>query len=501
MATASALAARAWKQVRDPSMAILISQAIAVALRLGSNLVLAHLLMPRAFGLLAITTLVATAIGMLTETGLWLSVMRKGDKVDRDWLDQLWTLHAIRGVGLSVIAAILGPIMAKAYGEPQLIWLLPVSNIWLTIIGFESLQPIVRVKELKPWLGLKLQLVNQGVASLVSIAVALVYPSAWALVGGLLAGAAVMMVMSHIWAREPLPRPHITREFVREQWKLASWLAVSTALGFFGGQIDRLLFPVWFGAAAFGVYSIALTLALFPLQLGQRWADTVYLPAIAKLSKRPSDAAQGEMRTLSRTVAIYAAVGSGALAGVGQPFFTALYPKQFALAATFVQILAVTTYATFLTYLHRRTFLYQGMTRLEASIEASRLILFLGALAAATFAVGRPAAAEYIALYAIVQVVVYAGLMVVGRIRRLVHFRDDLPAHLIFLAVAAGLTLLNGVVGVRFGTFAALVVSGLIGGAICLVAAARLGLPKLPTEPAQPVDPDFVDPLEPASEL
>jgi hypothetical protein len=42
MATASALAARAWKQVRDPSMAILISQAIAVALRLGSNLVLAH---------------------------------------------------------------------------------------------------------------------------------------------------------------------------------------------------------------------------------------------------------------------------------------------------------------------------------------------------------------------------------------------------------------------------------------------------------------------------
>jgi O-antigen/teichoic acid export membrane protein len=151
MATASALAARAWKQVRDPSMAILISQAIAVVLRLGSNLVLAHLLMPRAFGLLAITTLIATAIGMLTETGLWLSVMRKGEKVDRDWLDQLWTLHAIRGAGLSVIAAILGPIMAKAYGEPQLVWLLPVSNIWLTIIGFESLQPIVRAKELKPW--------------------------------------------------------------------------------------------------------------------------------------------------------------------------------------------------------------------------------------------------------------------------------------------------------------------------------------------------------------
>lgn len=501
MATASALAARAWKQARDPSVAILLYQIASVTLRLGSNLVLAHLLAPRAFGLLAITTLVATALSMLTETGLWLSVMRKGDAVTRDWLDQLWTLHAVRGLLLTIVAGLLGPIMAKAYGEPQLIWLLPVSNIWLLIIGFENLQPIVRAKELKPGLGLKLNLINQIAGSIVSIAVALVYPSPWALVAGLLAAAMANMVLSHVWSEGPFPRPHLTRVFLREQWKLASWLTVSTALGFFGGQIDRLLFPAWFGAAAFGIYSIALTLALFPLQLGQRWADTIYLPAIAKFSGQTSKGGAAQLRTLSRTVAIYAAVGSAALGGIGRPFFLALYPRQFAPAALLVGILAVTTYATFLTYLHRRTFLYQGMTRLEASIEASRLVLFVGALGAFVVSTRRPDGIEYVALYAAVQVVIYAGLMVVGRIKHLVHFRDDFPGHAVFLTVLGGLTALGNVVGRQFGWLGALLACGLVGGVVCIAIAMRLGLPKLPSAPAQPIEPEFADPLEPLPDL
>jgi O-antigen/teichoic acid export membrane protein len=198
-------------------------------------------------------------------------------------------------------------------------WLLPVANIWLAILGLESLQPFILTRELRPGLSLKLLLVTQIVGSLVSVAAALVYPSPWALVGGLLAGAAASAIMSHVWARKPLPRPHLTRHFLREQWRLASWLGVSTALGFFGGQIDRLLFPAWFGTAAFGVYSIALTLALFPLQLGQRWADNVYMPAIAKLSHEHSETAVQQLRSLCRTVAIYAAVGSSSRSWRSRP--------------------------------------------------------------------------------------------------------------------------------------------------------------------------------------
>lgn len=502
--TASALVARAWKQVRDPSAALLTTQLASILLRLGSNLVLARLLVPRDFGLLTITTLIATALALLFETGAWVSIVRKGDHVDRKWLDQLWTLHALRGVVLWVIALGLAPFVAKAYGEPQLLTLLPVANLWLVILGLESLYPFVRNKDLRPGMSLVLQLVTQGVGSIFSIAIALVYPSPWALVGGLLAGAAASTVFGHVWSGEPLPRPRLTRPFLDEQWKLARWLIVSTALGFFGGQIDRLLFPLWFGTTAFGVYSVALTLALFPLGLGQRWADSIYMPAIAKLSQMRSAANERQLRTLCRHVVIYAAVASALLGGLGAPFFHALYPRQFGAAGLFIQILAVTTYASFITHLHRRVFLYQGMTRLEASIEAARLFLFLGALGLLLVVERRPSAAEYIALYAAVQVVVYGGLVLVGRMKHLVHLRDDLPGHAIFVGLTSILIVLDRMIEQQFGAWAALLALGMLGGIAGLATAWRLGMPKLPdTEPAPeppPHDlaaaPEIVDPIQ-----
>jgi O-antigen/teichoic acid export membrane protein len=501
--TASALMARAWKQVRDPSAALLATQLTSIVLRLGSNLILARLLVPRDFGLLAITTLIATALALLFETGAWVSIVRKGDDVDRNWLDQLWTLHAIRGVLLWVIALGLAPFVARAYGEPQLLTLLPVANLWLVILGLESLHPFVRNKDLRPGMSLTLQLVTQGAGSIFSIFGALIYPSPWALVGGLLAGAAASTILGHVWSSEPLPRPRITRPFLQEQWTLAKWLIVSTALGFFGGQIDRLLFPLWFGTTAFGVYSVALTLALFPLGLGQRWADSVYMPAIAKLSQTRSAASERQLRTLCRHVVIYGAVASALLAGIGAPFFHALYPRQFWAAGLFIQILAVTTYVSFITHLHRRAFLYQGMTRLEASIEASRVFLFLGVLGMLMVLERMPSAAEYVALFAAVQVVVYGGLMLVGKLKQLVHLRDDLPGHLVFVALTVTTAALDGVLERQLGAWAALLALGLLGGVIGLATAWRLGLPKLPETEAEPklpphdlaAAPEILDPI------
>ena len=492
---ASALAARARKQVRDPSAALFGTQLISIVLRLGSNLVLAHLLVPRDFGLLAITTIVATALVMLSELGTWVAIVRQADSVDRRWLDQMWTLQAGRGVLLWLIALALTPAIASSYGEPQLLWLLPVANFWLIILGLESLQPFIRNKDLRPGLSLKLQLITQAVGSAFSIVGALIYPSPWALIGGLLAGAVANTVMSHIWGGAGWPKPRMSREFLREQWKLASWLSLSTALGFFGGQIDRLIFPAWFGTTAFGIYSIALTLALFPLQLGQRWADTLYMPAIAKLSQAHAPDAARQLRSLCRTVVTYAAVGSALLAGMGSPFFHALYPQRFAEAGTYIQVLAVTTYFTFITYLHRRVFLYQGMTRFEAAIEASRLFLFLAGVGCVVLLLRKPSPIEYVGIYALVQAIVYGGLLIVGRIRGLVHLRDDLPGHILFVLILAGMAVLDATVEARFGAIAALLASGTLGGLIALATAARLGLPKLPTQQASPTPP----PLDPAA--
>jgi hypothetical protein len=143
------------------------------------------------------------------------------------------------------------------------------------------------------------------------------------------------------------------------------------------------------------------------------------------------------------------------------------------------------------------------MTRLEASIEASRLLLFLLGLGAAFVMKFKLSVFQYVGLYAAVQVAVYGGLVILGRMRRLVHLRDDLPGHAIFIVITIGMILLGNAVEQRFGAFVALVLNGSIGAIIGLVTAARLGLPKLPTgeRPPEPppqdlaASPESFDPL------
>src|SRR5688572_7517205 len=107
-----------WARVaRDPSTLILSFTFLNVALRLCSNIVLAHLLLPRAFGLVAVTSLVAVGLTMIADIGIWLSIVRKKGAISNDWLRQLWTLQVIRGLILWLIAAASAPLIAQTYGD------------------------------------------------------------------------------------------------------------------------------------------------------------------------------------------------------------------------------------------------------------------------------------------------------------------------------------------------------------------------------------------------
>jgi hypothetical protein len=97
--------------------------------------------------------------------------------------------------------------------------------------------------------------------------------------------------------------------------------------------------------------------------------------------------------------------------------------------------------------------------------------------------------------------VVYAGLLVVGRIKRLVHFRDDVAGHLVFGLTIVGMTLLDSALDSRFGPAISFIGCGAVGAIIFLAVASRLGLPKLPTATAveKTLDQEGAVPLDPVS--
>src|SRR4051794_31786373 len=82
-------------------------------LRFGSNLVLAKLLFPQAFGLMAIVNGVMQGLVMLSDVGIGQSIIRHNRRDDPEFYNTAWTLQVIRGM----LLAIMGVALAWPIGQ------------------------------------------------------------------------------------------------------------------------------------------------------------------------------------------------------------------------------------------------------------------------------------------------------------------------------------------------------------------------------------------------
>ncbi|QNN67129.1 oligosaccharide flippase family protein [Sphingomonas lutea] len=473
--------------MQNPSALLLLSSGASIGFRFISNIVLAHLLLPFDFGLIAMATVLMTAMSMLSDTGAGISIARKQRKYEAQWLEQLWTLQILRGSVLWCAAWLAAPWAASLYDAQELKVILPAIGASLAIDGLRWLRPRVLTYEMLPALELKVSLTAQIAGSLVAILSALASPTVWSLVAGVITTSCIGTILSFAWSGERPPRPILTPGFLKDQWRMARWIGVSSGIGFFASQADRALFPALFSTAAFGVYSTAGLIAMIPLQIGQKWADGVYLPWIATASAPGAKRDHKDLRLLRRKVAVFAALATAVPTGLGNPLFSALYPPAFMKAGLFVSILSVAAYTTLLTYIHRRQFLYHGMMQFEVLIEASRFLLFAAAIGLA-ITLGQVDWTEYALLYAVSQFAVYFCVVILGRLRGLIGIRDDLPGHLTFVGVSLLLVSVDQVIRSSLGAFASLVITAALSAAVAGVLVLIVGLPGRVSRLARPTN-------------
>jgi len=106
-------------------------------LRFGSNLILARLLFPEAFGTMALVTVLLIGLTMLSDLGIQPAIQssKRGD--DPAFLNTAWTLNMIRALCLFIAACALAYPMSLFYHEPMLFQLIPVAAISMLLLALE----------------------------------------------------------------------------------------------------------------------------------------------------------------------------------------------------------------------------------------------------------------------------------------------------------------------------------------------------------------------------
>ena len=341
----------------------LAGQSAAQLLRLLGNLVLARLLFPEAFGLMAIVYLVLTGLEMVSNLGIQPAIVRHDRGEEGDFLDTAWTLQLLRGAALWAAGSALAPAIARVYGEPQLVSILPVACAASLLMGATSTKLIVLTRRLTLGRVMGIEIAAQLGALLAMTAIAFVYRSVWALVIGGLVAAAVRLVASHVAVPGPRNRIRWEPHAASELFSFGKWLFVSSFFGFLATQIDVAMLGRLLPLGLLGVYSIGVMLPNLLRDVSSRLIQAVLMPALSESNRQSRHALKQSFESARRVLlpaGLAAALGTAAIAPA---FFDYLYDDRYAQAGWIAQLAMLRFWFTYLHNSSGRVLLAVGDSR------------------------------------------------------------------------------------------------------------------------------------------
>lgn len=309
----------------------LLGQGGAQVLRLAGNLVLARLLFPEAFGLMAIVYLIVFALDQFSNIGIPAAIMRFDRGDTPTFLNTAFTIQVIRGVVLWVAGLLATPLVADFYAEfhDDLMKIMPVATFAAVIMGWQSTNFLVLTRRLLLGRRVAIELIGRICSVVFMVTWAWVEPSVWALVYGGLVNVLVITILSHAW----IPGPRVgfawDRETVDEVMSLGKWVFASSGLSFVLAQIDIALLGRLVRGDVLGVYSMGIIIATLLRDTAYTVLSSVVAPVVAESNREGPEVLRNRYAALRRvTLPAALTAALGALV-VSPAFFDFLYDERY----------------------------------------------------------------------------------------------------------------------------------------------------------------------------
>lgn len=217
-----------------------------------SMLILARLLLPDDFGLVALATTIAGAVEALGMFGLQLALIRENG-VERDLYDTAFTMTVIRGLLTGLIVAVGAPVVAGFFSDGRLEAVLYVIAIGAVLQGFENIGTVAFRKDLQFDREVVLFMAARLSTFVVTFVCAVATHSHWALVAGIFASRVVRVVMSY--TMHPY-RPRFTLVAWRRLMSFSVWIWIASVAGFLRDQADAFIVGRYLGMTQVGIFRL-----------------------------------------------------------------------------------------------------------------------------------------------------------------------------------------------------------------------------------------------------
>lgn len=304
------------KVVRGVPWAVL-SYGSTKAITVMTTIVLARVLVPADFGLVALGLLIVGLVLIIGNLGLG-NVLVMGPDLDQRARGTFLTLMVGFSVAVALVVAALSPLLARLLQEPRLAGVAAALAIAIAVGGFNTFYEAILQRELDFRSRFLSQLAQSVSYAAVAIGLAVAGWGVGALVAGQIASAVAYALM--LWGRSPARvRPAFDRPVAREAVSQGRAFMAQGGLAFLKQNVDYVAVGRLLGPAPLGFYAMAYRFSELPyMAIGDPVARVTF-PAFARLRDRGEDVA-GPFLSALRLVALLACPLGVLLSGAAEPF-------------------------------------------------------------------------------------------------------------------------------------------------------------------------------------
>ncbi len=248
-------------------------------LGLASTMVLARLLTPADFGLVAVVVSLTTILDGLFDFGFDMALIRQQNP-SRDDYDSAWTFRLLKALVFALAIVSCSPWVAEYANAPEAFNISLIAALTILVRGFENIGTVDFQKNLAFHNLFKYRLYPRllGVAS--TITLAFVLRSYWAIVLGTLMNYTYQVVFSYILSDY---RPRFLLRGFSKLWGFSKWVLVNSISRQIFNAMDRLILSGYVTKQSLGYYSVGADLASIVTQELMTPVGSALMPGYAKL--------------------------------------------------------------------------------------------------------------------------------------------------------------------------------------------------------------------------
>ena len=300
------------------------------------GVILARLLSPSDYGLLAMIAVFNSIAFAFLDSGFGSALIRKPDLTENDNCTAFY-FNIVAGVVMYGIIWLIAPWVSVFYDKPILTQLLRVEALLLIVMSFRIVQNTQLSRALNFKAKAIINVTSEVISGIIAIIAAYHGMGVWALVLQHLASGVISLIM--LWIFSPWrPRGRWDKRSFSYLWGYGSKLLASGLLDRIYGNIYPIIIGKFYSAADLGQYTRATHYAGMPSGILTGVLQKVTFPVLSQIQEDTERLGNSYRRMLRFTVFIVFPVMVG-MAALAYPLVVALVTDKWAQCVPYLQII------------------------------------------------------------------------------------------------------------------------------------------------------------------